>query len=429
MLIKVLAYKIKSFFLYILYRRHKGLCITHGFFLKDTKVKKAQQVQRLKSTPSLSEQVEFRLKTLNSEETGKMFRISLVLGVSLLLGAAAKPWDKRTEKAFQETSMFKHDKGEPSQRVEVEPPEDMDKIHYDVAPRMRIWKSVRDGELDKQPVRPKEGLDELHLTSVSEINIVQIQKLDPPSNIPIKVFQGDAKFKPVGDEDGIDRPVFRDVVVKKPEADMDEIYHKMKNEVAAGHLGPLVAKNNLDAASHRPETNVDQNQRTVHLEPEEDMDAVYHKKTFIPALHQKNTKPAAAPVHMPSQRRHAEPEEDMDAVYHRKNVFPALHQEDTKPAAASVHRRHAEPEEDMDAVYHKKTFIPALHQKNTKPAAAPVHMPSQRRHTEPEEDMDAVYHRKTFIPALHQEDTKPAAASVHRRHSEPEEDMDAIYHR
>ncbi|XP_011482804.3 uncharacterized protein si:ch211-217g15.3 [Oryzias latipes] len=398
-----------------------------------------------------------------------MFRISLVLGVSLLLGAAAKPWDKRTEKAFQETSMFKHDKGEPSQRVEVEPPEDMDKIHYDVAPRMRIWKSVRDGELDKQPVRPKEGLDELHLTSVSEINIVQIQKLDPPSNIPIKVFQGDAKFKPVGDEDGIDRPVFRDVVVKKPEADMDEIYHKMKNEVAAGHLGPLVAKNNLDAASHRPETNVDQNQRTVHLEPEEDMDAVYHKKTFIPALHQKNTKPAAAPVHMPSQRRHAEPEEDMDAVYHkktfipalhqkntkpaaapvhmpsqrrhaepeedmdavyhRKNVFPALHQEDTKPAAASVHRRHAEPEEDMDAVYHKKTFIPALHQKNTKPAAAPVHMPSQRRHTEPEEDMDAVYHRKTFIPALHQEDTKPAAASVHRRHSEPEEDMDAIYHR
>lgn len=245
---------------------------------------------------------------------------------------------------------FKHDKGETFQRVEVEPPEDMDKTDYDVDPRMRIWKSMRAGKLDKQPERPRDGLDELHLPSLSEINIVQIQKVDPHSDISIKSLQEDAKFKAVGGEDGIDR-----LVVKLPEPDMDEIYHKMrKGKEAAGHLGPIVAKNNHNAAL---EINVDQTRKTVHLEPEEDMDDIYHRDTFNLGLHQVDTKAAAASVHMPTQRRHSEPEKDMDSIYHRNTFIPAFHQEDTKPAAAFVHKppqkRHTQPEQDLDAVYHR----------------------------------------------------------------------------
>lgn len=54
----------------------------------------------------------------------------------------------------------------------------------------------------------------------------------------------------------------------------------------------------------------------VHLEPEEDMDDLFHKHApqFVP--YQMDGK-AAAPVDGPFQKEYNEPEEDLDSLYHK----------------------------------------------------------------------------------------------------------------
>lgn len=120
----------------------------------------------------------------------------------------------------------------------VEPPEDMDRTHYDIDPNMKIWKSMRGSGQEKKYLKAEEDLDKLYHPSVVNLLRGRNQKLDVP-------------------------PV-----------------------VQAEPLIPQMAVNS---------------QARVHLEPEEDMDAVYHKEPLRPVFYQDNIR-AAYPVNFPPQK-------------------------------------------------------------------------------------------------------------------------------
>lgn len=213
------------------------------------------------------------------------------------------------------------EKGKPSWKVEVEPPENMDWIQYDVDPRMKIWKSMTGSGQDKQLLKAEEDLDELYHPSVVGLLQDQIQNLDPPSNILAEPFLGDTntnyRQEPEDDRDDIDHPVFNEVAAEEPEQDWEEAYHKAREELA-GYLAPMVLKN-MVGVPYVEEKNEDHHMKSVgevrvHLQPEEDMDDIYHKDIFIPVLHD-DTK-APPPADLQFQRKYSEPEEDMDHVYH-----------------------------------------------------------------------------------------------------------------
>ncbi|KAM4591562.1 uncharacterized protein PAE49_017169 isoform 2-T2 [Odontesthes bonariensis] len=212
-----------------------------------------------------------------------MFRISLTVSVSLIFCVTAKPWIKPADKPFQEAVLSIDDNGKLTWEVEVEPPEDMDGIHHEIDPRMRIWKSMAGDGQDKQPLKAEEDLDELYHPSLAELQD-QIQNMDPPSQI-----EKDAdKLSPVQIE---------------PEEDMDDLYHK-------DPIMPALYQEEPRAAAA-----VDVPFQAKYSEPEEDMDDLYHKHPIMPA-HNLEEPRAAAAVDVPFQAKYSEPEEDMDDRYH-----------------------------------------------------------------------------------------------------------------
>ncbi|KAF3708283.1 hypothetical protein EXN66_Car001457 [Channa argus] len=216
--------------------------------------------------------------------------------------------------------------------VEVEPPEDMDETLYDIDPRKKIWIGMTGIGLDKHPLKAKEA---------------EIPNLDalPAADIQTEASQEDITYnkEPEEDRDNIDHPVFSNVALEEPEQNLDEVYEKEMEELIR-FLAPLTAEYKAGSQLHvghsQPEMDEDDqyhhedelhhqdNQNTlvqteplkhevqVHLLPEEDMDALYHKDFPELILYQVDAEPDAS-VYFPSQRKYSEPEEDLDGVYHQ----------------------------------------------------------------------------------------------------------------
>lgn len=218
--------------------------------------------------------------------------------------------------------------------MEVEPPEDMDETQYDIDPSMMIWKSMTGQE--KQPLKAEEDLDDLYHPSMDDLLKVQIQNREalPAADIQSQPSHEDANTEynqvPEEDKDDIDHPVFSSVDSDEPEPDWDEIYHKMREELDV-YLAPLVADREVRAVHTEPEKvelyhhdephspeQMEQLRREVrvHLQPEEDMDDLYHADLQQSIPYQDDAE-AAAPYDQSSQRRYSEPEEDLDDLYHR----------------------------------------------------------------------------------------------------------------
>lgn len=100
----------------------------------------------------------------------------------------------------------------------------------------------------------------------------------------------------------------------KAEEDLDELYHPSMGNHLRGRNQNLDVPPVVQAEPVIPQMAV-KIQARVHLEPEEDMDAVYHKEPVRPVFHQDNIR-AAYPVNFPPQK-HTESEEDLDMIYHR----------------------------------------------------------------------------------------------------------------
>lgn len=190
-------------------------------------------------------------------------------------------------------------KGQISWGVEVEPPEDMDETHYDIDPRMKIWKNMAGGGQDKQPLKAEEDLDEMYHPSVADL-----VGAFPADDIQAEPSQegGDTKYnqEPEEDKDDIDHPAFSHVAPEETEKDWDEVYH-IAYPVQAEPLRREVI---------------------VHLQPEEDMDDLYHKDPLQPVFYEDDAQPAA-PADVPSQRKYSEPEDDLDELYHQWSTQPA----------------------------------------------------------------------------------------------------------
>ncbi|XP_061601581.1 uncharacterized protein si:ch211-217g15.3 [Cololabis saira] len=238
-----------------------------------------------------------------------MSRFFLFVCASLIFGVTAKPLNKFMDEAFQETVVSMDDNGKLSRDVEVEPPENMDWIHYEVDPSMKIWKSMA-GQ-DQQPLKAEEDLDEFYHPSVGELlgDQDQIQNLIASSNDQAEPLQEDVDIKySQDDQDDIDHPVVN-------------ISEEAAEELLAGYLAPMVFRSKVEVAEKNEDLPNMKTKRDVrlHLQPEEDMDHIYHKDAPMPVLQHdspKVLKAPKAPVDVPFQRKYSEPEEDLDHLYH-----------------------------------------------------------------------------------------------------------------
>ncbi|XP_039994372.1 uncharacterized protein si:ch211-217g15.3 [Xiphias gladius] len=274
-----------------------------------------------------------------------MFKVSLIVCVSLIFGITAKPykpWNKLKDEAFHDTVMSLDDKGKMSWGVEVKPPKDVGGTHNDIDPRMVIWKSMTGREQEKQPPKAEEDLDDLYHPSVADLLKVRIQNLDVLSAADIQAEPAQEYANMKYEKEPDDHPVFSKLASEEPEQDWDEVYHKAREELY-GYLVPLMA-------DYKAGTEV----RVAHSEPEKDEDDLYHRDDH------------GSPVQMELLRR---------AVW-----------------GESEGRVHLQPEEDMDDLYHQDPLQSIPYQDNAQ-AAAPVDLPSQRKHSEPEEDLDDLYHQ------------------------------------
>lgn len=204
----------------------------------------------------------------------------------------------------------------------MEPPEDMHDPHYDIDPRMRIWKSMKVPNVE-------EGRDELNHPSTNELRL-QIQNADSDADEQAENYVNmEYRQEAKKDGDSIDRPVSAEVITEETQ-DLDE--DNEAREKVLSYLAPLMAghKVAVGGAPHQPETNEDQlssvemeavsskTEGRIYLQPEEDMDDLYHKEVLNPVFYQDDSK-VAAPAHLPAQRkyRYTEPEVDMDEFYHK----------------------------------------------------------------------------------------------------------------
>lgn len=160
--------------------------------------------------------------------------------------------------------------------IEVEPPEDLDKTHYDVDPSMKIWKSMTGDSEGSQHMKAEVDLDELYHPSVADLLKVQPKNMD---DLPNEEVQEE----------------------EEPEWDEDKA-----REVLAKYMAPLMA--DYQRGAEVP---------ALYSEPEEDMDDVYHKDHPELLPYQHDAAPAAALVDLPSQKKYSEPEEDQDDIYHQ----------------------------------------------------------------------------------------------------------------
>ncbi|XP_047459954.1 uncharacterized protein si:ch211-217g15.3 [Mugil cephalus] len=251
-----------------------------------------------------------------------MFRITLIVCVSLICGITAKPLSKIRDEALQRAVLSLHDKGKMSWGIQVEPPEDMDEAHFDIDPRMRIWRRVVESTLKQQPRKPEEDLDELFHPSVEKL----LQNL-PEANVAEEMSQGEAEMKksdaPVEDKDDIDHPAVSEVAQEDPKQVWDE---DKARQFLSPFMSPLLARGRANMGLRGPFALMEQMRHRmrgegevrVHLEPEVDMDDVYHKEPHMPVVYQEQSEVKAADsVDLPSQQKYSEPEEDMDHLYHQ----------------------------------------------------------------------------------------------------------------
>ncbi|XP_051273506.1 uncharacterized protein si:ch211-217g15.3 [Dicentrarchus labrax] len=275
-----------------------------------------------------------------------MFRFSLIVCVSLIFGISAKPykpWDKHTDEAFQDTVMSINDKGEMSWGVEVEPPEDMDKTAYDIDPAMGIWKIVTGSEPGKQPLNAEEDLDMLSHPSLTDLLKLHLKMTGalPDADIQgVLAANMEHKQEPEEDKDDDDHPVFSQVNLEEPEQDWDEVYHKAMEQLG-GYLAPLNA-----------EYKAGDKVRVALSEPEMDEDELYHRDhERLPV----QAEPLTHEVVGESEVKvHLQPEADMDDLYHIDVSQLIPYQGDTEAAADVLpQRKHSEPEEDLDDFYHQ----------------------------------------------------------------------------
>ncbi|XP_012735975.2 uncharacterized protein si:ch211-217g15.3 [Fundulus heteroclitus] len=223
-----------------------------------------------------------------------MIRVSVIVGVLLTVSVNAKPLNKPSDEHLKEMVVSVDERGKLSWGVEVEPPEDMDGVQYEIDPGMKIWSHMRNSGQDKHHLKPEEDLDETYHPSLAEL---QAQ---------IRQFGGRAEEK--------------------------------------------------DKDQHSPVQMEQSSERDVrmYLQPEEDMDDLYHQELLIPALRQ-DVADAAAPVELPSpQRKYTKPEEDLDDLYHRELLMPVLQQDVAEaPVGLPSQRKYTKPEEDLDGLYHQ----------------------------------------------------------------------------
>ncbi|XP_024860983.1 uncharacterized protein si:ch211-217g15.3 [Kryptolebias marmoratus] len=246
-----------------------------------------------------------------------MFRVSVIVSVLLIVGITAKPWNKHENGDVKEAVVSIDEEGRLS--WQVEPPEDRQDINYDIDRRMRIWKSM------KVP-KAEEDMDELYHPSTDELHL-QSQK-DPAADVPLKRYVSiEYKQEAEEDRDVIDHPVFAEVIAEENQA-YDKEDPEAREKVVR-YLAPLMAgyKPEVGDAPYQPETNEDQvssvevksvssKEGRIHLQPEEDMDDLYHKDILMPVSYQDHAKDAA-PDYLLPQRNYSEPEVDLDDLYHK----------------------------------------------------------------------------------------------------------------
>lgn len=263
-----------------------------------------------------------------------MFRICLLVCVLLISGIAARPSNKLTGEAFQDTVLSIDGEGKMSVGVEVEPPEDMDDIVYQIDPSMKIWKSMTDGGQENQFQKPEEDLDALYHPSMEDLQ-ARIINLDA---IPAaELWKEDANMKEgqEAEKDAIYYPA------EEPDLDWNEAYNKAREQLDR-YLAPLAAK-------YRDGSEV----RGAVYEPEEDKDALYHGDA------------PSWSVEIESPKQEVKSESEV--------------------------RIHEVPEEDMDDLYHKDLLLPVAYRDYVN-AAAPPYLPAEKEYSEPEEDLDDLYH-------------------------------------
>ncbi|XP_028324658.1 uncharacterized protein LOC114476865 [Gouania willdenowi] len=254
-----------------------------------------------------------------------MFRISLVVCVWLILGITAKPWDKLKDEAFQETVVSIDGNGKLSWGIEVEPPEDMDILQYEIDPRMQISKSMTENADNNDPMLAEVDLDERHHPSVAELLRAQMRNFNLPPSVDIqeKSFKLNSDMQVAElDEDEHSHPEVGGRADEEPEEDWDEAYRQARQQLEV-YLAPLMAEVEVEGAFHETQNDEgplpEQREEVVrkHVYPEEDMDDLYHKD--VPVLYQDNSEAPAASsaVETPSQRKHSQPEEDLDHIYHQ----------------------------------------------------------------------------------------------------------------
>ncbi|KAM8859809.1 uncharacterized protein AB9W97_019668 [Spinachia spinachia] len=258
-----------------------------------------------------------------------MFRFSLTVCVVYLIhGIIAKPyepWNKLTDEEFQHTVMSLK-QGRMSLEVEVEPPEDMDETHYEIDPHMMIWKSMTGSEEDKKPLKDEEDWDKLYQALMADRLNVHKQTLEalPASDIQAEAWQEVAHLKNPEEleeaKDDTEDSGFSTVASDEPEQERDEVYRQAREQLDV-YLAPLMAGHKagkeVRVAHLGPEKEVmGESKVRVHLQPEEDMDDLYHKDLSEVTSPQEDTE-AVAPDYFPSQRRYSKPEEDLDDLYHQ----------------------------------------------------------------------------------------------------------------
>lgn len=206
---------------------------------------------------------------------------------------------------------------------EVEPPEDMDKTDYDVDPSMMIWKNMMATGQEKPPLKAEEDVDELHHPSMADLLKVQLQN-SQAADIEMEPGNGNTEeYHLIGEEEGdVDYPVVSMLAAEEPEQDLDEMYHNARKELE-GYLARLTAEYKSEFIDEELEPGMDEPLSSMqmepltfegryHLEPEEDMDDVYHADIKEPYLNQGGAKADA-----PAAPEHSEPEEDLDDLHHQ----------------------------------------------------------------------------------------------------------------
>ncbi|XP_037127731.1 uncharacterized protein si:ch211-217g15.3 [Syngnathus acus] len=208
-----------------------------------------------------------------------MFRITLF--VTLIFGIAAKPykpWNKFSNKAFQDTMS---EYGKLPLDVEVEPPEDMDETDYDIDPKMKIWNNVDATGTEKQLAVAEVDLDDVHHPS-------------------LKTFPAE----------------YEEVFSEESEQDRDAVYHEARAQLDE-YLAPLTAEYRM-ARLEQPQPDMTEALDRVrrHLEPEVDVDDLYHSDLQNWMSSYLDNDNAAAPLDWQLERNYDQPEEDLDHLYH-----------------------------------------------------------------------------------------------------------------